>query len=1113
MNIFNVEKQKKGVRKEKEARRDEPPEMVDSDQEVSTQTLLREMMEEAQPAPAQKRRKSAIRAQQGEQPAQHQHAAAAQATPPDTPRRARGRPQRARQPFTQQTQTRPMPTAPAHPAPLVVKSEMIISADSPIPELWVTLGDDERKERFSLNALNRRHPRALGFLPKKVRSLWQTVIIDAAKASASGEAVPMLVLSHLLLGRYKRARGSAPPQWHTTATRLVMWLERDFAGLFDGLLDRPQRKGKGSSSTRGARVQAKAAQGLVSPAMRVLKSKLGLADPEDEAVFARIQAKHPPGQPVATPENLPAPLKTEQKKLRELIRRLPRGTAPGPSGLSADHIKAAVTAGTPLLGKVLDALGDFVDTYLAGGFNEQVAPFLNGARLIALIKPDGTERPIAIGEVLRRITARYAALSIKEVSSDHFLPEQVAIAVPGGAEAAIHSVTHLFKHHRLDPDYAILSIDGTNAYNTGDRANMLARVLETFPTLARLAYFLYGGPAVLFFGSRTLLSLCGTHQGCPLGGHFFCLGIHPMMREAAAGAELLVGYSDNILVCGKWDQLMHVYRLISEHGPGIGYLIGSAQLILSPAALAAIRPQDAAQAEPATPPSAMDIDEPVPDADKDKTGDAIATKFNALPRTTGGKLLGVPVGTDQFIVDSLVAKLKVLKELIADLGQLDPHTAFYLLLRSASSCRVTYLSRMLPLKDSLPFLQEFDSFVMDALRAITGTNELSERALVQAKLRLANAGLGLRSAVDHACAARISSISMSAHLVLRHLGRPSEDGNTFDATRLDDDAEDLVVLYNSSIRDQTKHLDAEDLAFGLTQEELSRTKDIQDANDFFDSASEQDKARLRSQADYSSYAFLLATPNKEEGNHIPDSEFGIALLYWIGDLRRWCGSPCAKCGAVLDPLGSHATGTCAHGMHLARHNALIKVLRAYLTDWNVPSSRETPHLFGSGDKRRPADIAIDSLLGPNLTAIDVTVVTPTCPSYVAGAALVTGDASTKKELKKYERYAGSCRLHDLDFIPITLESYGYTAPAGAHALKEIVKLALTSNREAIDSALKVQLRYLKQRLSVCLVRENANMILFCAGRRSADPNVIIDPFEPEELLRDAVSFVPDIANL
>ena len=159
------------------------------------------------------------------------------------------------------------------------------------------------------------------------------------------------------------------------------------------------------------------------------------------------------------------------------------------------------------------------------------------------------------------------------------------------------------------------------------------------------------------------------------------------------------------------------------------------------------------------------------------------------------------------------------------------------------------------------------------------------------------------------------------------------------------------------------------------------------------------------------------------------------------------------------------------------------------------------------------DIAIDGLLGPNRTALDVVIVTPTCPSYVAGAALVKGDASYKKELKKYERYADSCHLHDLDFIPIPIESYGLVSPAGAHALHQIVELALTTNREAIDSALKVQLRYLKQRISVCLVRENANMILFCAGRRTADPNLIIDPLEPEDLLRDAMSFVPDIADL
>ena len=359
---------------------------------------------------------------------------------------------------------------------------------------------------------------------------------------------------------------------------------------------------------------------------------------------------------------------------------------------------------------------------------------------------------------------------------------------------------------------------------------------------------------------------------------------------------------------------------------------------------------------------------------------------------------------------------------------------------------------------------------------------------------------------------RISSLSSTAHIVLRHLGRPAPDGAAnFDATRLDDEAEDLIELYNESVP-EAHHLDSEALAFGLKQEELSRPKDLQDAENFFESAPLEDKARLRSQHDYVSYAWLLAPPSKEAGTYIPHAEFGVAILYWLGDLRRW-GGHCAKCNELLDALGTHATGSCLHGRHGKRHKAIIRVICAFLTSHGVPSDTETPHLFGTADLRRPADIALESLLSHQICAIDVTVVTAPCPTYCDEAALVDGSAALLKQRDKYELYGELCRVHDLDFIPIAIESYGRIAPGGMYALKQIIALCLSNNHEADSSAHQVQLRFLKQRISVCLVRENADMILYCAGRRFINPNDLVDPHAPEETLHDTMSLVPDIRNL
>lgn len=52
------------------------------------------------------------------------------------------------------------------------------------------------------------------------------------------------------------------------------------------------------------------------------------------------------------------------------------------------------------------ALALFFPECAHGGFPEDLAPFMAGATLISLKKPDGGVRPIAIGEVLRRLVGK-----------------------------------------------------------------------------------------------------------------------------------------------------------------------------------------------------------------------------------------------------------------------------------------------------------------------------------------------------------------------------------------------------------------------------------------------------------------------------------------------------------------------------------------------------------------------------------------------------------------------------------------------------------------------------------------------------------------------------------
>ena len=80
-------------------------------------------------------------------------------------------------------------------------------------------------------------------------------------------------------------------------------------------------------------------------------------------------------------------------------------------------------------------------TVMAGGaVPEEVAPFLCGARLHAAAKKSGGIRPIAVGNLLRRLVGKCAATKLQDRAAAHFSPHQLGVGVRGGCEAIVHTV-------------------------------------------------------------------------------------------------------------------------------------------------------------------------------------------------------------------------------------------------------------------------------------------------------------------------------------------------------------------------------------------------------------------------------------------------------------------------------------------------------------------------------------------------------------------------------------------------------------------------------------------------------------------------------------------------
>jgi len=91
----------------------------------------------------------------------------------------------------------------------------------------------------------------------------------------------------------------------------------------------------------------------------------------------------------------------------------------------------------------LTSLTNLANHMVAGLAPRELAPFIAGAPLMALVKAGGGLRPIAIGETIRRLVSNCCCEATTEEAKVIFGPLQVGVATQGGAEASVHAVRKL----------------------------------------------------------------------------------------------------------------------------------------------------------------------------------------------------------------------------------------------------------------------------------------------------------------------------------------------------------------------------------------------------------------------------------------------------------------------------------------------------------------------------------------------------------------------------------------------------------------------------------------------------------------------------------------------
>ena len=251
-----------------------------------------------------------------------------------------------------------------------------------------------------------------------------------------------------------------------------------------------------------------------------------MCEKTDENV-QRLRELHPeaPLPACPAPAELPMSIEITTEMVESALRSFPAVSAAGPSGLRAHHMMDAFAPAHR--GTVLEQLAAALQVAVRGEAPEAVAPYMDSATLLGLVKDGGGVRPIAIGEVLRRLAGKVLCKAVREAAREYFEPVQVGVGAPLWVDGTIHTARGFME--RGGPNKSMLKMNFGNAFNRVSREPALREVRERFPEVARWTQCCYTKPSVLQLGNHSLWSAAGVQQGDPLGPLLFAAALHPMV--------------------------------------------------------------------------------------------------------------------------------------------------------------------------------------------------------------------------------------------------------------------------------------------------------------------------------------------------------------------------------------------------------------------------------------------------------------------------------------------------------------------------------------------------------------------------------------------------------
>ncbi|XP_066925323.1 uncharacterized protein [Clytia hemisphaerica] len=206
---------------------------------------------------------------------------------------------------------------------------------------------------------------------------------------------------------------------------------------------------------------------------------------------------------------------------------------------------------------------------------------LLSSRLIPLDKNPGV-RPIAIGEVLRRLVGKSVVAALKPNILKCVGDLQLCGGQKSGCEAAVHAMRTLFEEENCD---GILLVDADNAFNRINRRVMIHNIQIVCPEIAIFISNTYSSSARLFVsGGYEISSSEGTTQGDPVAMPLYALALVPLLENIDSNNINQVAYADDLSAAGQLKFLLRWWVKLQNVGPHLGYFPKSSKswLVVKP---------------------------------------------------------------------------------------------------------------------------------------------------------------------------------------------------------------------------------------------------------------------------------------------------------------------------------------------------------------------------------------------------------------------------------------------------------------------------------------------------------------------------------------------------